>query len=238
VFIGGRLGRRRPEGIIMLALVLAAGGCLGAAVTYTRLTSLVAALLATMAGSMGKLALDAVVQRDIPEATRNSAFARSETALQLTWVVGGAFGLIEMSGTVGFAVAAAVVCATLFIQAGALRRSRLAARDRLGGADLPPDGAVATSAPVGAVPSTFGQPTFDQPGMGPPGPTYPAGAGGYPPGAPPQAPQPDPAAMVSAPVPSVAPWRDAPAPIPATLEDPTRPDAPRQRRGLGRRRRA
>ncbi|THJ75899.1 MFS transporter [Candidatus Frankia alpina] len=197
VFIGGRLGRRRrPEGIIMLALVLAAGGCLGAAVTYTRFTSLVAALLATMAGSMGKLALDAVVQRDIPEATRNSAFARSETALQLTWVVGGAFGLIEMSGTVGFAVAAAVVCATLFVQAGALRRSRLAALDRLQVADLPPQGA------------------------------------------PPQAPQPDPAAMVSAPVPPVAPWRDAPTPIPATLEDPTRPDAPRQRRGLGRRRRA
>ncbi|EIV95206.1 MFS transporter [Frankia sp. QA3] len=248
VFIGGRLGRRRPEGILMLALVLAAGGCLGAAITYTRFTSLVAALLATMAGSMGKLALDAVVQRDIPEATRNSAFARSETALQLTWVAGGALGLIEMPGTVGFAVAAAVVCSTLFVQAGALRRSRLAARDRLQGADLrPPGGAVPTGGPAGAVPAplgqptvgqpTVGQPTVGQPGMGQAGWAYPPGVAGYPPGAQPQTPQPDPAAVVSAPVPSVAPWRDASAPIPPTLEDPTRPDAPRQRRGLGRRRR-
>ncbi|MCM3926163.1 MFS transporter, partial [Frankia sp. AiPs1] len=146
VFIGGRLGRRRPEGILMLALVLAAGGCLGAAITYTRFTSLVAALLVTMAGSMGKLALDAVVQRDIPEATRNSAFARSETALQLTWVAGGALGLIEMPGTVGFAVAAAIVCVTLFVQAGALRRSRLAARDRLRDTELPPPGGAVPTA--------------------------------------------------------------------------------------------
>ncbi|WP_020572481.1 MFS transporter [Parafrankia discariae] len=130
VLIGGRLGRRRPEGILMLGLLLAAGGCLVAAVTYTRLTSLVAALLAMTAGSMAKLALDAIIQRDIVEDTRGSAFARSETALQLGWVTGGAFGLIEMPGTLGFALAAAVVGLALVLQSRALREARRQARER------------------------------------------------------------------------------------------------------------
>ncbi|MEX5635968.1 MFS transporter [Parafrankia sp. FMc2] len=130
VLIGGRLGRRRPEGILMLSLLLPTAGCLVAAVTYTRLTSLVAALLAMTAGSMGKLALDAIIQRDIVEDTRGSAFARSETALQLGWVTGGAFGLIEMPGALGFTLAAAVVGLTLVFQSRALHRAHEQARDR------------------------------------------------------------------------------------------------------------
>jgi hypothetical protein len=241
VAIGGRLGHRRPEGILMLALMLAAGGCLGAAVTYTRLTSLVAALLVSLAGSMGKLALDAIVQRDIPEATRNSAFARSETALQLAWVAGGAVGLIEMPGTVGFALAAATGCATLFLQAGALRRARLAARARAGvgaGAQQsapppawPADGQVIapSRAVMPATPQTAGPPT----------------AGTVMPMASPAV-WPDPATSMAAPMPATQPWRPAAEPIPATLDDPDRPestqpdpylpDTPRQRRSLGRRR--
>lgn len=125
VFIGGRLGHRRPEGILMLALLMAAGGCVGAAINYTRSTSLVAALLVTTAGSMGKLALDAVIQRDIAEDTRNSVFARSETGLQLAWVAGGAFGLVEMPGVLGFALAAVAAIATLVVEAGALRNAHV-----------------------------------------------------------------------------------------------------------------
>jgi hypothetical protein len=130
VYIGGRLGRRRPEGILVLAMLMAAGGCALAAVNYTKFTSLLAALLATMAGSMGKLALDAIIQRDIIEDTRNSAFARSETALQLAWVGGGAFGLIEMPGPLGFGLSAALIGLTLVLLAGPLRRARVAARTR------------------------------------------------------------------------------------------------------------
>ncbi|WP_322767158.1 MFS transporter, partial [Frankia sp. Cr1] len=132
VFIGGRLGRRRPEALLMLSLLMASGGCLGAAVDYTRLTSLLAALLVTMAGAMGKLGLDAILQRDIAEDTRNSAFARSETAIQLAWVAGAGIGLIEMPGTLGFAVASAAVLFTMFVETRALHRSRAAARVRRG----------------------------------------------------------------------------------------------------------
>lgn len=130
VGIGGRLGRRRPEGIIMLGLLLAAAGCSGAAVHYTRFTSLVAALLVTMAGSMAKLALDAVIQRDIDEAGRNSAFAKSETGLQLAWVAGGGIGLVKLPGTVGFVIAALVAAGTMVAEGGALRRARADASRR------------------------------------------------------------------------------------------------------------
>ena len=42
---------------------------------------------------MGKLSLDALIQRDVPERHRTSAFARSETLLQLSWVIGGFIGI-------------------------------------------------------------------------------------------------------------------------------------------------
>ncbi|WP_308194802.1 MULTISPECIES: MFS transporter [unclassified Frankia] len=137
VFIGGRLGRRRPEALLMLSLLMASGGCLGAAINYTRLTSLLAALLASMAGSMGKLGLDAIIQRDIAEDTRNSAFARSETAIALAWVAGAAVGLIEMPGTLGFAAASAVVLLTMFVETRALYRARAASRARRGRSENP-----------------------------------------------------------------------------------------------------
>ena len=53
-------------------------------------------------------ALDAIVQRDVPEAVRTSAFARSETLLQLSWVVGGAIGIVlPLVGQLGLGIAAA-----------------------------------------------------------------------------------------------------------------------------------
>jgi MFS family permease len=128
VVIGGRLGRRRPERILTLALLLTTGGSALAAVVYAKLPALLAALLAFLAGSMAKLALDAIIQRDTADDVRNSAFARSETVLQLGWVAGGAIGLIEMPGRLGFALAAVAAGVTVFGQARELRRIRVARR--------------------------------------------------------------------------------------------------------------
>lgn len=128
VLIGGRLGRRRPERILVFALLLTAVGSLLAAVHFGKLTALFAALLAMLAASMAKLALDAIIQRDTADDVRNSAFARSETVLQLGWVAGGALGLIEMPGALGFLATALVPAAALFPQAREIRRTRAAAR--------------------------------------------------------------------------------------------------------------
>jgi len=77
-----------------------------------------------MAGSMSKLGLDAVIQRDVAEDTRASAFARTETGLQLAWVVGGAIGLIPLPGVAGFALAAGGMALALLFELSALRRVR------------------------------------------------------------------------------------------------------------------
>ena len=50
------------------------------------------ALVAATASALAKVCLDAVIQRDLPEESRASAFGRSETVLQLAWVFGGALG--------------------------------------------------------------------------------------------------------------------------------------------------
>lgn len=151
VFIGGKLSRHRPELLLVTSLLMGATGCVGAAFDFKKLTSLAAALLAMMAASMGKLALDAVIQRDVPEEIRNSAFARSETALQLAWVLGGAIGLIPMSGVLGFSLAAAAMVLVLVLEAGSLRRSRLRARARRRAA--PPASAEAPTAELPTTPS-------------------------------------------------------------------------------------
>ena len=56
------------------------------------------------------MSLDAIIQREVPESLRASAFARSETMLQLAWVVGGAFGIaLPPTGWLGFTVAASLL---------------------------------------------------------------------------------------------------------------------------------
>ena len=56
---------------------------------------------------------------------RTSAFARSETLLQLSWVVGGAIGIaLPLNGQVGLGIAAAglAVMLVITVRAVALRR--------------------------------------------------------------------------------------------------------------------
>jgi len=122
VFLGGRLRASRPELLIVIGLASAAVSCVSATVLYGIVTAMVASLVTTTAGSMSKLGLDAVIQRDVAEDTRSSAFARTETGLQLAWVIGGAIGLIPMPGVAGFAVAAAAMVVALGLELLALRR--------------------------------------------------------------------------------------------------------------------
>ncbi len=108
--VGAALRGRAPELIIVTVLAVATGVTITAAVFFGAL--LVAALGAVAGASqaLAKLALDALIQRDVPERVRNSAFARSETLLQMSWVVGGAIGIVlPLHGTLGFAVAAFIV---------------------------------------------------------------------------------------------------------------------------------
>ena len=56
------------------------------------------------------MSLDASIQDDLPEESIASGFGRSETVLQLSWVVGGALGvLLPTEYWIGFAVVSAVL---------------------------------------------------------------------------------------------------------------------------------
>ncbi|MEW2487240.1 MFS transporter [Streptomyces sp. NPDC048411] len=108
--MGSWLRARGPEAIIASVLGLALGVAVLAAVFFS--TVMVAALgaVAGFTQALSKLSLDAMIQRDVPEEVRASAFARSETLLQMAWVVGGGIGIVlPLNGVLGMSVAAGIL---------------------------------------------------------------------------------------------------------------------------------
>ncbi|MET8698187.1 MFS transporter [Kitasatospora sp. NPDC004723] len=127
--LGSWLRPRGPELTVTAMLLLACCATAAAALWYGTVTVVAVAGTAGLAASLGKLSLDALIQRDVPESVRTSAFARSETALQLSWVAGGAVGiLLPLNGTLGLSVAAAVVGAVLLWTLRSLLRVGLRTR--------------------------------------------------------------------------------------------------------------
>ncbi|QEV03974.1 MFS transporter [Streptomyces viridifaciens] len=108
--LGSWLRTRGPEATVTAMLLLATCATAAAALWYGVVTVVLVAGVSGIAASLGKLALDALIQRDVPEAVRTSAFARSETLMQLSWVAGGGVGIVlPLDGVLGLSIAAAVV---------------------------------------------------------------------------------------------------------------------------------
>ncbi|MEU8824257.1 MFS transporter [Streptomyces sp. NPDC048636] len=108
--IGAWLRARGPERIIAVVLTSALGVIVVSAALYGAVTVAAVAAAAGISQALGKLSLDALIQRDVPEEVRTSAFSRSETTLQIAWVVGGAIGIaLPLNGVLGMAVAAGLV---------------------------------------------------------------------------------------------------------------------------------
>ncbi|MER6106216.1 MFS transporter [Streptomyces sp. NPDC001832] len=108
--VGAWLRARAPEVIVASMLALALGVAVLAALFFS--TATIAALSATagFTQALSKLSLDAMIQRDVPEEVRTSAFARSETVLQMAWVVGGGIGIaLPLNGVLGMWVAAGLL---------------------------------------------------------------------------------------------------------------------------------
>jgi cobalamin synthase len=78
----------REERIIAAALVVVALAGVGVARLDGRLWAAVVAAAVGLAAGSAKLAFDALVQRDAPDAERGRSFARFEAGFQLVWVVG------------------------------------------------------------------------------------------------------------------------------------------------------
>lgn len=114
--VGSAVKARAPHLIVFGTLAAAAvSAALGAAFFGLTLVG-VSAFVAAFAQSLGKLGMDAIVQREIGEEVRSSTFAVSETLHQLAWVVGGLAGLalsLTDNGTLAFALVAAVLVIAL-----------------------------------------------------------------------------------------------------------------------------
>ncbi|MGN6131226.1 MAG: MFS transporter, partial [Nocardioidaceae bacterium] len=124
IALGNVLRTVRPEVSVVVALVADATLTVVVAVFYGLPTAVLLGLTAGLAQSFGKLSLDALIQREVGERTRASAFARSETLLQLSWVVGGFIGIaLPLVPHVGLGVAGAILVAWCAWVLAAARRT-------------------------------------------------------------------------------------------------------------------
>ena len=113
---GSLLKARKPETVVLVVLFADAAVAVGVAVFYGLPFLIALGLVAGLCSSLGKLSLDAMIQRDVPESVRTSVFARSETVLQLAWVIGGGFGIVlPLIPRLGFGFLAAVLLAVVFL---------------------------------------------------------------------------------------------------------------------------
>jgi len=108
--IGSAVRTRAPQALIFVVLALATAASTACAILFGLWSVLAVALAAAIAQTLVKVALDSILQRQIPEETRSSTFAFSETLHQLALVAGGLLGLLLSltgSGFAGLTVAAA-----------------------------------------------------------------------------------------------------------------------------------
>ncbi|AKU19003.1 major facilitator transporter [Luteipulveratus mongoliensis] len=83
-----------PRVIVLAALLADAVMVVVAALHFSVVTAVAVGLVAGISQQMGKLALDAQIQDTVPEDVRTSVFGRSETVLQLSWVLGGILAVV------------------------------------------------------------------------------------------------------------------------------------------------
>ncbi len=121
--LGSALRKVTPAITVVVALLADAAIAVVTAIFYGLIPAMLLGLTAGVAQAMGKVSLDSTIQNRVPERHRTSTFARSETLLQLSWVVGGFIGIalpLKIGDTVvpelGLGVLAALMVAwTVFV---------------------------------------------------------------------------------------------------------------------------
>jgi hypothetical protein len=125
IVIGSWAKSRRPERVVLAVLVLDVVVLVIAAAYFKWPLAAALGLTVGLCQSLGKLSLDAIIQRDVGEEVRTSMFARSETLLQLSWVIGGLIGIglftLDVSAPLGMVVTAVILLGWLtFVMARAI----------------------------------------------------------------------------------------------------------------------
>lgn len=107
--------RLRTELLLVAGVIVAAGIAVVATIVASVAIASLVTLSVAVAAAIGRLAFDAIVQRDAPDADRGRAFAGFETRFQLAWVAGAFVPVIvHVPGWVGF-----LACALLLAWAAA-----------------------------------------------------------------------------------------------------------------------
>ncbi|RBY94168.1 MFS transporter [Blastococcus sp. TBT05-19] len=123
--VGSRLHSAAPDTLVLYSATAATVVTVLAAIFYGFWMAVLVAGISAVANAIGKVSLDAIIQREVPDRLRASAFARSETMLQLAWVVGGALGIaLPPTGWLGFTVAAALLAVAVGLVLWTLYRGR------------------------------------------------------------------------------------------------------------------
>ncbi len=133
--IGSMLRARAPQLVIYAAYTLTTLITIGCAMIFSLWTVLLVVLVAAVAQTLVKVALDSILQREISDETRASAFAFSETVHQLALVGGSLAGVLLSltgSGFAGLTVGAVFLALTLCVLV--LRRRRRVLHSQLASA--------------------------------------------------------------------------------------------------------
>jgi MFS family permease len=116
--LGNNLRDHYPERVAMVSVLLATAVCVATAIWYGVWTLVALGLVQGLTAQLSKLCFDALVQREVPERSRTSVFAWSETMLQMLWVLGGAIGiLLPLNPYIGFPVCAVMLVWTVLMAA-------------------------------------------------------------------------------------------------------------------------
>ncbi len=115
--LGALAKARAPVAVVYGTLLVATLTAAVCAVFFGLVAALAVAFVGALGQSLGKLGLDAIVQREIGEEVRSSTFAVSETIHQLVWVAGGLIGLtmsiVASNGHIALSIVAAALAMSL-----------------------------------------------------------------------------------------------------------------------------
>jgi hypothetical protein len=109
-FTSARLRLGRPAVLVVRCTVAVCVVAVAAAVAGKMPVVAIATLITSASSAIAKASLDASLQHDLPEESRASGFGRSESTLQLAWVLGGALGVLVYTELwVGFTAVSAIL---------------------------------------------------------------------------------------------------------------------------------
>ena len=109
-FTCARLQLGRPAVLVVRCTVAVCAVAVAASVAGTLIAAAIATLVTSGSSAIAKASLDASLQHDLPEESRASGFGRSESTLQLAWVLGGAVGVLVYTELwVGFTAVSAIL---------------------------------------------------------------------------------------------------------------------------------